>query len=606
MKALVPVVALFACIAAAGSAAAHRSAPRPQTLLTTASPITQFAQDGNWLGWTTARRNCGRRLHLLSLHSRRETRIEEPNSSVGCGDGPLAVAGGRAAWASLIGHGNTEADFAVFTASVVAPKPRTVQTMIRLRDDYEPEPPIPIVAGRGSVLAYYRADDGVAEPPVHAVERIVRGRPKHVFGLPDASELAVDRGRIAAVRREVLRGDACNCNFDPVWSPDGSRAAFISGRQCCDDGEDHGDIYVINADGTVSGRARVTSDERPKLGVAWSPDGTKLAFGYYDSHFDLELAVVNADGTGRHDIARGENPSWSPDGTKIAYDDRHSVFIASVDGSNPRRLAAGTEPAWSPNGTWIAFVEGVDNLRVIHPDGTGSVSVASGVAEPAWSPDGTRIAGRGHGGIWIWNAGGGSHYLQGTLRGDGNPSWSPDGSRILFDSLRNDLDGDSYAEPEIYVMNADGSGNVLPVTHGIDDELVAQLDIRSLYGRRLSNVQLGGAPLGLALDGRFAAVLTQPARTGQKHLQIVDARRGEMLTSALVPSSSVGPLSASRGRVVFAAARTIRLVELGSGRAHLLAFTRGRIVGVAISGRRVTWAENVGRSGRIRTLLLPR
>ena len=34
---------------------------------------------------------------------------------------------------------------------------------------------------------------------------------------------------------------------------------------------------------------------------------------------------------------------------------------------------------------------------------------------------------------------------------DGSPSWSPDGGRIAFDSLR---DGNG----EIYVMNADGSG----------------------------------------------------------------------------------------------------------------------------------------------------
>jgi hypothetical protein len=38
----------------------------------------------------------------------------------------------------------------------------------------------------------------------------------------------------------------------------------------------------------------------------------------------------------------------------------------------------------------------------------------------------------------------------------------------------------------------------------------------------------------------------------------------------------------------------------------VLAFTGGPVVGLTISGRRVTWAENVGRHGRIRTLLLAR
>ena len=60
------------------------------------------------------------------------------------------------------------------------------------------------------------------------------------------------------------------------------------------------------------------------------------------------------------------------------------------------------------------------------------------------------------------------------------------------------------------------------------------------------------------------------------------------------------------GRLVYAAGRTVRLVDLGSGKVRLLTFTRGPVVGVAISGRRVTWAENNGRRGRIRTLVLSR
>jgi TolB protein len=608
MRALAWVALVVAGAAATGSAAAPvRTAATPHTLLATKSVITQFAQDGNWIGWTTARRDCNRRLHLLSLRTRREAQIEQPNYRIGCTDGMLALASGRAAWPAVVGHGNTEVDYAIVTASAGSPKPRVVRKMFLLRDDYEPEPPLPVLAGRGSVLAYFRNDDGLGEPSVHAVERVVDGKAIRVFKTPDAAYLAVDRGRIAAVRREVLRGDACNCNFDPVWSPDGKRVAYVSGRQCCDSEEEKADIYVIDSYGTIDSRARVTTDERPKLGVAWSPDGTRLAFGYYTTSFVPRIAVVNVDGTGRHDIATGRYPAWSPDGTRLAFDNgQNAVVVADADGSNARQVARGSEPQWSPDGTRLVFTNG-RALSTSRIDGSDQRAISAGLSSPVWSPDGSKIAAAARNGIVILNAdGSGRALLRGTVRADGHPSWSPDGSRILFDSLRNDLDGDYYAEPEVYVTNADGTGAAVPVTHGIDDELVARLEIRSIYGRLLSIAQLGGAPLGLALDGRYAAVLTQPARTGQKHLQVVNAGTGEVIRSILVPDSAVAPLSAHRGRVVFAAGHTIRIADLRSGDARLLAFARGRIVGVVISGRRVTWAENIGRSGRIRTVLLPR
>jgi hypothetical protein len=80
-----------------------------------------------------------------------------------------------------------------------------------------------------------------------------------------------------------------------------------------------------------------------------------------------------------------------------------------------------------------------------------------------YSPDGTRIAfssnADGNPDIYVMNAdGSGIKQLTDNSAIDWNPSWSPDGTKIAFTSGR---DGDF----DVYVMNADGS-NTINVTNG--------------------------------------------------------------------------------------------------------------------------------------------
>ena len=87
---------------------------------------------------------------------------------------------------------------------------------------------------------------------------------------------------------------------------------------------------------------------------------------------------------------------------------------------------------------------------------TCALPISNNDFSPTWSPDGSRIAfdseRDGNLEVYVMNADGtGQTRLTDNPAADGVPAWSPDGSRIAFMSNR---DGDY----EIYVMNTDGSG----------------------------------------------------------------------------------------------------------------------------------------------------
>src|SRR5262249_54564015 len=80
---------------------------------------------------------------------------------------------------------------------------------------------------------------------------------------------------------------------------------------------------------------------------------------------------------------------------------------------------------------------------------------------PRWSPDGKRLVFSstrdGNEEIYVMNAdGSGQTRLTRNLQSDRQPAWSPDGATIIFQSMRGDSFG-GRLDAAIYTMKADGS-----------------------------------------------------------------------------------------------------------------------------------------------------
>lgn len=197
----------------------------------------------------------------------------------------------------------------------------------------------PFWSADGKTIAYMRYEYRKEDHGIGGIVDVAYRSTLYLVGADGGGERAL-------VTRSV--DDGQQLLYRPSWSPDGASIALISS-------DDEGSSIIL-AD-PVTGQARPFAElagATEVYQVAWSRDGTRLAFTGNDARYEPAIGVVNADGSGARMLLTGRlgkdsfpDVVWSPDGTTLGYVQcgelpselqTCDVFTVGADGTRKKQL----------------------------------------------------------------------------------------------------------------------------------------------------------------------------------------------------------------------------------------------------------------------------
>ncbi|TMQ05473.1 MAG: hypothetical protein E6J90_48900 [Deltaproteobacteria bacterium] len=232
--------------------------------------------------------------------------------------------------------------------------------------------------------------------------------------------------------------NASSNDTDPNWSPNGLSIAFTSDRT------GNANIFRVNFDG--SGLVNLTNSTVSGYNPVWSPDGTRIAFVRQASVGPSRSTVwiMNANGSGATQVSIlgfATHLAWSPGGDKLVFNVYDPTAFPGISvpllyvadlrtGASPLKLTQQTKlgeqrVSWAP-ATRIAFDNAYDVITT-NGDGANPVNVTKGVGDNYWphivhNGDAVILTSdrdAGHQEVWSVDANGGSptQITRNTLTG---------------------------------------------------------------------------------------------------------------------------------------------------------------------------------------------